>query len=73
MVSRNALIMWQNKMSDYVLGIAGGLKFGLSINPNSQIYQDSYDKAIHCLSLIEEEIDVMFPNPIEYKFKEEEE
>ena len=72
MVDRNALIMWQDKMADYVLGIAGGLRFGLSIKPHSQIYQDAYDKAMYSLSIIAGEIDIMFPNPIEYKFKEEE-
>jgi hypothetical protein len=71
MVDRDALIMWQDKMADHVLGIAGGLKFGLSIKPNSQIYHDAYDKAMYALSIVAGEVDIMFPNPIEYKFKED--
>jgi len=72
MIDKKALIMWQNKMAEHVLGIAGGLKFGLSIKPHSQIYHDAYDKAMYSLSIIAGEVDIMFPNPIEYKFKEDE-
>ena len=46
MVTKKALNMWQNKLSESILTVAGGLRFGLSLNPNSQIYQDAYDKAI---------------------------
>jgi|ETNmetMinimDraft_1059919.scaffolds.fasta_scaffold351845_2 hypothetical protein len=72
MVTKKALNMWQNKLSESILTVAGGLRFGLSLNPNSQIYQDAYDKAMYSLSIIAGEVDIMFPNPIEYKFVEEE-
>jgi hypothetical protein len=72
MIDKDALIMWQDKLSEHVLGIAGGLKFGLGIKPHSQIYQDAYDKAMYALQIVAGEVDIMFPNPIEYKFKEDE-
>ncbi len=72
MVTKKAINIWQDKLSSSILTVAGGLRFGLSMKPNSQIYQDAYDKAMYSLSIIAGEIDTMFPNPIEYKFKEEE-
>ncbi len=72
MIDKKALDMWQNKLSESVLTIAGGLRFGLNIKPNSQIYQDSYQKAIYALTLVAEEIDRMYPNKIKYEFEESE-
>ena len=71
MIEKKALNMWQNKPSESVLTIAGGLRFGLNIKPNSQIYQDSYEKAIYALQIVAEEIDKMYPNKINYEFEEE--
>lgn len=72
MVTRKAINMWQNKLSESILTVAGGLRFGLGMKPNSQITQDSYDKAMYALQLVAIEVDKMYPNKIEYKFKEEE-
>jgi hypothetical protein len=71
MVKEAAIKMWQNKLSEAVLCIAGGLTYGKNINPNSQIYQDSYRKGLYALSIVAEEIDRMFPEPINYQFEED--
>jgi hypothetical protein len=62
MVTKKALNIWQNKLSESILTVAGGLRFGLSINPNSQIHQDAYDKAMYALKIVAGEVDIMFPN-----------
>ena len=71
-IERATVVMWQNKLSEAVLCLAGGLSFGKSINPNSQIYQDSYRKALYALAIVAEEIDTMFPVPMDYTFEEDE-
>jgi len=71
-VTRKAINMWQDKLSESVLTVAAGLRFGLNMNPNSQTYQDSYEKAMYALKVVAVEVDKMYPNKIEYKFKEEE-
>jgi len=54
------------------LCIAGGLTYGKNINPNSQIYQDSYRKGLYALLIVTQEIDKLFPEPIDYRFKGDE-
>ena len=72
MVKAASIKMWQDKLGEAVLCIAGGLTFGKNINPNSEIYQDSYRKGLYALSIVAEEIDRMFPEPINYRFKGDE-
>ena len=72
MVKDSAIKMWQNKLSEAVLCIAGGLTYGKNINPNSQIYQDSYRKGLYALLIVAQEIDKLFPEPIDYRFKGDE-
>ena len=71
-MKQSAINMWQDKLEEAVLCLAGGLTFGKNIKPNSQIYQDSYRKGLYALSIVAEEIDKMFPVPIDYKFEVDE-
>ncbi len=72
MVTKKAINMWQDKLSSSILTVAGGLRFGLSMKPNSQITQDSYEKAMYALQMVAIEIDKMYPNSIDYSFEESE-
>ena len=72
MVTKKAINMWQDKLSSSILTVAGGLRFGLSMKPNSQITQDSYEKAMYALQRVAIEIDKMYPNSIDYSFEESE-